>query len=80
MLSKSRWGSQVVFQHSFGIECFLLLQYRAFLFTEITDTKHQMTPVTCTLDILNFYYVEWKTGGENDGAAIHFCLIIHQDF
>lgn len=61
------------------------LQYRAFLLTEITDTKNQMMPVTCTLDILNFYYFECRTVSENDRATIYFCcffsfLVFHQSF
>lgn len=45
--------------------CSLLLQYRAFLLTEITDTKNQMMPVTCTPDILKLLLLrmqnwQWK--------------------
>ena len=78
-------GEQLGGRHFSAASAQRSLQYGALLLTEITDTKNQMMPVACTLDILNFYYFECRTGSENDRATVYFCcffslLVFHQSF
>ena len=83
--TKSVQGEQLGGRHFSAASAQRSLQYGALLLTEITDTKNQMMPVACTLDILNFSYFECRIGSENDRATVYFCcffslLVFHQSF